>query len=314
MTEQNNPFHKKKSGVFFFKSSNPYEFYDLLNGSDMEPKQDVWGTLIFPENAKLPCPVIVPIHGSAGLREGHHTHMVNLLEAGFAVFRIHHFESRGVISIVENQTQITLATMITDAFRALALLNKHPDIDKDKIGIMGWSLGGSTALYSAWQPIIDTLTSGDEKFSAYLPLYPGALLKPEDNRWSNAPMHILFGEDDDYTPLSLCKKLIDYMKPARDVELTVYPNAHHSFDSIDPVEFIPYAIKLKDMFIDLKKDGRQVYTDENNNTFYLDNKEERFRLIKETPNLLGAHAGGNWTARKQSHQDVVDFFRKQFFS
>ena len=35
---------------------------------------------------------------------------------------------------------------------------------------------------------------------------------------------------------------------------------------------------------------------------------------KETPNLLGAHAGGNWTARKQSHQDVVDFFRKQFFS
>ena len=56
-------------------------------------------------------------------------------------------------------------------------------------------------------------------------------------------MHILFGEDDDYTPLSLCKKLIDYMKPARDVELTVYPNAHHSFDSIDPVEFIPYAIK-----------------------------------------------------------------------
>ena len=47
MTEQNNPFHKKKSGVFFFKSSNPYEFYDLLNGIDMEPKQDVWGTLIF---------------------------------------------------------------------------------------------------------------------------------------------------------------------------------------------------------------------------------------------------------------------------
>ena len=68
------------------------------------------------------------------------------------------------------------------------------------------------------------------------------------------------------------------------------------------------------MFIDLKKDGHQVYTDENNNTFYLDNKEERFRLIKETPNLLGAHAGGNWTARKQSHRDVVDFFSKQFFS
>ena len=129
MSDQKNPFENKKEGVFFFKSSNPYEFYDLLNGNNMDDKQDVWGTLIFPQDAKKPCPLIVPIHGSAGLREGHHTHMVNLLEAGFAIFRIHHFESRGVISIVENQTQVTLASMITDAFRALTLLSQHPEID-----------------------------------------------------------------------------------------------------------------------------------------------------------------------------------------
>ena len=314
MSDKINPFEKKKKGVFFFKSSNPYEFYDLLNGKNMDDKQDVWGTLIFPENAKKPCPLIIPIHGSAGLREGHHTHMVNLLDAGFAIFRIHHFESRGVISIVENQTEVTLASMITDAFRALTLVSKHPDVDSDKIGIMGWSLGGSTAFYAAWQPIIDTLTQNGEKFAAHLPIYPGTLLKPEDNRWSDAPMHVLFGEDDDYTPLSLCKKMIEYMKPVRSVELTTYPNAHHSFDSIDPVEFIPYAIRLKDMFIDLKMDGRQIFTDENNNTFHLDSLEERMRLLKETPNILGAHAGGNWVARKQCHKDAVSFFQKQFFS
>ena len=146
MSGNSNPFEKKTEGVFFFKSSNPYEFYDFLNDKNMDDKQDVWGTLIFPQNAKKPCPLIIPIHGSAGLREGHHTHMVNLLEAGFAVFRIHHFESRGVISIVENQTAVTLATMITDAFRALSMLTLHPGIDSSKIGIMGWSLGGSTCL------------------------------------------------------------------------------------------------------------------------------------------------------------------------
>ena len=68
------------------------------------------------------------------------------------------------------------------------------------------------------------------------------------------------------------------------------------------------------MIIDLKMDGRQIFTDENNNTFHLDSLEERMRLLKETPNILGAHAGGNWTARKQCHKDAVSFFQKQFFS
>ena len=60
MSDQKNPFEIKKEGVFFFKSSNPYEFYDLLNGNNMDDKQDVWGTLIFPQDAKKPCPLIVP--------------------------------------------------------------------------------------------------------------------------------------------------------------------------------------------------------------------------------------------------------------
>ena len=47
---------------------------------------------------------------------------------------------------------------------------------------------------------------------------------------------------------------------------------------------------------------------------HLDTKEERIRLIKETPNILGAHAGGNWESRRQSHKDVVSFFQKYLLS
>ena len=98
---------------------------------------------------------------------------------------------------------VTLAKMITDALRALSLMSQHPDIDPNKIGIAGWSLGGSTAFYSAWQPIINALTNGDEKFSAHLPLYPCTHIKPDINEWSDAPMHILCGKDYDYTPTAL---------------------------------------------------------------------------------------------------------------
>ena len=79
-------------------------------------------------------------------------------------------------------------------------------------------------------------------------------------------------------------------------------------------EATPYAVKLKDMFIDIDKSGKSIFTDENNNTFHLDSKEERIRLIKETPNIFGAHAGGNWEARRQSHKDVVSFFKKHLRS
>ena len=81
-------FKNKKSGVYLFKSSSPFEFYHILNNIDLELKEEIFGTLILPENVKTPCPLVIPIHGSAGLRGNHHDHIVNLLEAGIAVFRL----------------------------------------------------------------------------------------------------------------------------------------------------------------------------------------------------------------------------------
>ena len=76
-------------------------------------------------------------------------------------------------------------------------------------------------------------------------------------------------------PLSLCEN--DQYKTVRSVELATYPNAHHSLTLLILLNLFLGAIRLKDMFIDLKMDGRQIFTDENNNTFHLDSLEERMR-------------------------------------
>ena len=47
-------FKNKKSGVYFFKSSSPFEFYHILNNIDLEPKEEIFGTLILPENSNSP--------------------------------------------------------------------------------------------------------------------------------------------------------------------------------------------------------------------------------------------------------------------
>ena len=54
-----------------------------------------------------------------------------------------------------------------------------------------------------------------------------------------APLLILIGELDDWTPAEPCRRLAQAAKSAgRPVEIKVYPGAHHSFDSIAPVRFV----------------------------------------------------------------------------
>ena len=40
MDNHSHKFKKKKAGVFFFKSSSPFEFHHILNGIDIEPKEE----------------------------------------------------------------------------------------------------------------------------------------------------------------------------------------------------------------------------------------------------------------------------------
>ena len=47
-----------------------------------------------------------------------------------------------------------MAAMILDAYKAFEALSKHPKIDKDKVSITGWSLGGGVTLFSAWLPLM----------------------------------------------------------------------------------------------------------------------------------------------------------------
>ena len=74
------------------------------------------------------------------------------------------------------------------------------------------------------------------------------------------------------------------------------------------------VIKLKEEFAIINETGNLTFTTDDNTVINIDEKEGRMKLLKETSDILGAHAGGNWEARRQSHADVVSFFKKQFLS
>lgn len=48
----------------------------------------------------------------------------------------------------------------------------------------------------------------------------------------NAPLLILIGESDDWTPAGRCISMMPKEKSSSEVILKVYPGAHHGFDTV----------------------------------------------------------------------------------
>ena len=303
----NKSLSKDDSGVLFYESSNPFEFFHILNSNETE-KQNMFGSLLFPQQKKDVYPLVVCIHGSFGWRGHHHEHMVNFLKAGMAVFRVHSFEARNVNSVVEDQMQVTLASMISDAFNSLIFLKAHPKIDANRIAIAGWSLGGSTSLYSAWEPLASKLAPNGERFNAHLAFYPAAHIWPEDMSWNSAPILALTGEIDDYTRPILLKKLSEAINEASgSINAIYYPDSHHAFDSIEPVTYVENAITAGERHSYIDKDGNLYFENDSGERFLLNEPEQRLSLFNESKNIKGAHLGVNWEMRERSMKDAVDF-------
>ena len=134
-----------------------------------------------------------------------------------------------------------------DAYAALDHLRTLPYVDHDRIAVMGGSHGGLSTLATIVD-IPENLRPDGARFAAAIALYPGcgrsvggwSVTRSNDRHdvlgYSGvfkplAPLLILIGELDDWTPPEPCRRLAAAAREAGyPVEIVVYPGAHHSFD------------------------------------------------------------------------------------
>jgi dienelactone hydrolase len=192
--------------------------------------------------------------------------------------------------------------MLVDAFSTRSVLAQDPRIDK--IGIAGWSLGGTVALYSAWSPIIDILGSA---FDAHLPFYPAAHIRPDIQNWSDSPILILHGDADNWTPVHLVEELLPQLPNAT---LHAYPDAHHSFDSEKELTLLPKAVRLRKRTARIDKNGYMSGELLLGIRLPLNERWQRRWIIRLLRNR-GAHVEGNPSARADSLDRARDFFVEQ---
>ena len=249
--------HAQKTEKIIFQSANPFALSDIINNLDNQTEQEVYGKLTIPKdsiNSDKKYPLVIGVAGSLGWREHHYEYMKMYQQSGFATFELNSFKSRNISSTVGSQVEVTTASIILDAYKAFEKLSKHPNIDKNKVSITGWSLGGAVALFSGWKPIIKAI-SKELKFASHLSFYPPCFFDPENTEFTDSPIHILIGELDNWTPAEPCNYFVKKISDNSNVNLTIYPDSHHSFDSKEPITFNEKGYSFKNCLFKLNKEG-----------------------------------------------------------
>jgi dienelactone hydrolase len=191
-----------------------------------------------------PRPAVIALHGCGGLyrRDGA---TLGARDTDYAA-RVHaasihlllpdSFGSRGSGSICtarRGERTISAATRRADVIAAVAWLRERPDVDPKRIVLLGWSHGASTLLAT-----VNSAQPQHPRVAGAIAIYPGCSAALKQPFALDAPLLMLLGADDDWTPPALCERVVARTldaRPTPDIVLKVYPQSVHGFDSRSPV-------------------------------------------------------------------------------
>jgi dienelactone hydrolase len=192
-----------------------------------------------------PHPAVIALHGCSGLfgREGtpsprHADWGARLAAEGFLVVMPDSFGSRRLGSQcgTSNRRVTPGRERVADVRAARVWLLAQADVKRDAISLLGWSNGGSTVLAA----IRRDRAPGDglPDLARAVAFYPGCRGQAESRSFAaRAPLLVLIGEADDWTPPEPCRALaLAARSRGEPVEIQVYPGAFHDFDhpGLDP--------------------------------------------------------------------------------
>ena len=191
----------------------------------------VGGDLFLPPGGDK-VPALLIHHGSGGVSADREMRYAReLVQLGLATLVIDSFKPRSITSTVRDQSSVTANEMLADAFAALQALAAHPRINGRRIGIIGFSKGGTVALLAAHETRAARALPGGPRFALHVPVYPSCITQHYKPKSTGAPIYFLLGGADTYVGHTVCEEYAAALKvEGARVEVTVYPGAQHGFD------------------------------------------------------------------------------------
>jgi dienelactone hydrolase len=194
---------------------------EFPNVSDQAKPQHLLGYLARPDGPG-PFPAVVVLHGCAGI-SGASAGTADQLKAwGYVALAI---DSLGPRGISDHCSGLFIEQAI-DAYAALKYLSRQSFVDPGRVAVLGYSMGGGSALDDVQRGFINRLFP--EKFAAAIAYYPWCRGR---SAMVDAPTMILIGAADDWTLAEGCRELVAQPHDGgAPVDLTVYLGAHHGFN------------------------------------------------------------------------------------
>lgn len=264
------------------------------------------GNLRLP-NANGKNPVVVLFHGVGGLGgsgspPNEWSRVLN--EVGIGTFAVDSFSGRGVATMAEG-AKVSAITRVVDAYRALELLAQHPLVDASKIAVMGFSHGGSAALYSSMVRFQQMYGKPDVQFAAHIPVYGscGTTFR-QDEVLAKRPVLLLHGTADDWVPIGPCREYVARVtKAGMNVRLIEYADAYHVFDGPGLRE----AVKLPQALT-----SRNCRFAEAEGGAFVNAATKQPFSLSDPCFEKGTTIQYNEAAAKKAHEDVKVFLKEAF--
>ena len=169
-------------------------------------------------------PALVVIHDDWGLTDWVKEQTRRLAGEGYVALAVDLY--RGEVAhdpslAYELMVDVPPERALRDLKSALDLLAARPDVNKDKLGAIGWSMGGKWAI---------ELAIGDRRVAACVVNYGPLPEAPSELEKIRVPVLGLFGGDDRTVTPDDVAAFSDRMDTAhKSVEVKVYRNAGHGF-------------------------------------------------------------------------------------
>lgn len=218
---------------------------------------------VFSPDGAGPHPAVVMLHGCGGaygkdgrLNARHAMWGEYLAAHGYVALMLDSFSARGITEICTqkfSERSLKEGDRVGDAQAALAYLRQQPGVVGSRVALLGWSHGAGVTLDTitrrpaglapaapASAPASQSASASagpsamGAGFGAAIAFYPACSSrnKKADHFHPYAPLLLLIGESDDWTPAAPCKALAATVAARGEpMQLVTYPDTFHDFDN-----------------------------------------------------------------------------------
>jgi dienelactone hydrolase len=184
-----------------------------------------------------PFPAVVLMHGCHGVSASTRQWAGWFRARGYVALIVDSWAARGIRDGCVPGPDIPNTERFSDAIGALRWLHARPYVDRQHIGVIGWSNGGVFAMAVVNGPSLERARARgvvvpEPGFAAAVAMYPGGCSSLV-NEGVVRPLLLLIGAADDWTLPGECARMVEAMQSrGAPASIVLYPGAVHYFDVV----------------------------------------------------------------------------------